>query len=158
MNPPLREQSDIDAIRRGIADGTITILATDHAPHAPEEKAQAFEDAPFGIIGLETALALYIEALVTPGIIDWMKLAALLTINPARLCGLDALGLGQLTIGGPADVTIIDPDLEWTICASDLAGTSTNTPFLGRKVRGRAIATIVAGEVRFETAPGLAPV
>lgn len=148
MNPPLREKSDINAILEGIADGTITILATDHAPHTAESKELEFEAAPFGIIGLETALPLYIEALITPGIISWMRLIEMMTVEPARLCGLYARGLGRLEVGGPADITLIDPDIEWTISESDLAGKSRNTPFLGRKVRGRAVGTIVAGQVR----------
>jgi dihydroorotase len=150
MNPPLREQSDIQAIKAGIADGTITILATDHAPHSVEEKARPFEEAPFGIVGLETALALYVEALVKPGVIDWPRLIAMMTIEPARLCGLDRAGLGMLTAGGPADVTVIDPDQEWTIRLEELAGKSRNTPFLGRRVRGRAVLTLVGGQVRHE--------
>ncbi len=152
MNPPLREKSDINAMLEGIADGTITVLATDHAPHTADRKAMEFEVAPFGIIGLETALALYIEALVTPGVIDWPRLVAMMTIEPARLCGLDKMGggvgLGSLHVGAPGDVTIIDPALEWTIGLGDLAGLSRNTPVLGRKVKGRAVATIVGGEVR----------
>ena len=96
MNPPLREQSDVDAVIEGVLDGTITILATDHAPHAPEEKAAPFADAPFGIIGLETALSIYAEVLVHSGRMDWPAMLALMTINPARLCGLDRLGLGSL--------------------------------------------------------------
>ncbi len=150
MNPPLREKRDVDALVKGVADGTITVLATDHAPHTSEEKSLPFEEAPFGIIGLETALALYIEALITPGAIDWPRLIALLTIEPARLCGLDAAGLGVLKVGGPADITIIDPQHAWTISAGDLAGKSRNTPFLGRKVKGRAVMTIVNGRVAFE--------
>jgi dihydroorotase len=150
MNPPLREQSDINAMLEGIADGTITVLATDHAPHTADRKAMEFEVAPFGIIGLETALALYIEALVTPGVIDWPRLVAMLSLEPARLCGLDKLGggvgLGSLHVGAPGDVTVIDPALEWTISPSDLVGLSRNTPFLGRKVKGRAVATLVGGE------------
>lgn len=149
MNPPLREQPDIDAIIEGVLDGTITILATDHAPHAPEEKAAPFDDAPFGIIGLETALSIYAEVLVHSGRMDWPALLALLTINPARLCGLDAEsggpGLGSLAVGGPADITLIDPDAAWTLTPDQLAGKSTNTPYLGRTLRGRAVATIVGG-------------
>ena len=145
MNPPLRSAADRDAVVAGVADGTITVLATDHAPHAPEEKAADFESAPFGIIGLETALALYIEALVTPGHVGWSRLIELMSTNPAALCGLDELGLGRLSEGGPADVTLIDPELEWEIGPEDLAGKSRNTPFLGRRVRGRAVKTIVAG-------------
>jgi dihydroorotase len=152
MNPPLREQADVDALRAGVADGTITILATDHAPHTAAEKAQPFEQAPFGIIGLESALPLYAEALVQSGAIDWPRLIELLTINPARLCRLERQGLGMLTIGGPADVTLIDPDLKWTLTADQLAGKSSNTPFLGRELTGRAVMTIVAGTPRLERA------
>jgi len=126
------------------------VLATDHAPHSAEEKARPFEDAPFGIVGLETALALYVEALVTPGLIGWERLIELMTIEPARLCGLDQRGLGTLAVGGPGDATVIDPELEWTIGAADLMGKSRNTPFLGRRVKGRAVATVVAGVIRHE--------
>jgi dihydroorotase len=153
MNPPLREQSDITALRQGVADGTITVLATDHAPHSADEKALPFEEAPFGIIGLQTALPLYAEALVDSGAIDWPRLIALLTIEPARLCNLDGRGLGQLKQGGPADITLIDPAANWTIRAAELPGRSKNTPFDGRKVRSRAVATIVAGQIRYEAAP-----
>lgn len=149
MNPPLREERDVQALREGVADGTITVLATDHAPHAAHEKALPFEEAPFGIIGLQTALPLYAEALVATGLISWPRLIALMTIEPARLCGLDARGLGALRVGGPADVTVIDPDLPWTIQADQLPGRSHNTPFAGRSVRGRAVATVVAGQVRW---------
>jgi len=154
MNPPLRERSDINAMLEGIVDGTITVLATDHAPHTADRKAMEFEVAPFGIIGLETALALYIEALVTPGVISWARLIGMMTIEPARLCGLDKLsggpggGLGCLHVGVPGDVTVIDPEMKWEISERDLVGMSRNTPFIGRKVKGRAIATVVGGEVR----------
>ncbi len=147
VNPPLREAADVDALRAGVADGTISILATDHAPHSADEKSLAFEDAPFGLIGLQTALPLYAEALIATRLISWPRLVALLTIEPARLCALDALGLGQLRVGGVADVTIIDPDAPWTIRAQDLPGLSLNTPFEGRAVRGRAMATIVGGRL-----------
>jgi dihydroorotase len=150
MNPPLRETSDIKAIQAGIADGTITVLATDHAPHSAEEKSLPFEEAPFGIIGLETALALYIRALVEPGVIAWPRLVAMMTAEPARLCGLDQKGLGSLRVGGPGDVTVIDPGLEWTITPEEMRGRSRNTPFYGWTVKGRAVATVVGGEVRME--------
>lgn len=152
MNPPLREPSDIQAIREGVADGTVTVLGTDHAPHSADEKSLDFDSAPFGIIGLETALALYAEALVHSGVIGWNRLIQLLTIEPARLCGLDARGLGVLAVGGPADVTLIDPNQSWTVSAADLVGQSRNTPFLGRRVKGRSLVTIVSGEVRHERA------
>lgn len=147
MNPPLRETRDIEALREGVADGTITILATDHAPHAAEEKAAPFEEAPFGIIGLETALSLYAEALLETALLTWPALLEKMTINPARLCGLDAQGLGMLAAGGPADITLIDPDAEWTVRPSELAGRSTNTPYIGRSLRVRAAATVVSGVV-----------
>lgn len=168
MNPPLREQSDINAIKHGIADGTITVLATDHAPHAQETKDVPFDSASFGLVGLETALALYVEALIdgpngTSGVIDWPRLIAMMTIEPAKLCRLNTpsptastnartntSGLGTLTINGPADITIIDPNEEWTITRESLAGQSFNTPFLGRRVKARAVATIVAGRVMMD--------
>ncbi|MCC7389615.1 MAG: dihydroorotase [Phycisphaerales bacterium] len=157
MNPPLRERGDIDAIRDGVADGTITVLATDHAPHTPDEKAAPFEDAPFGILGLETALPLYAEALVGSGAIGWPRLIELLTVEPARLCNLGRAhrgdeGLGELFVGGPGDVTVIDPDAPWTVGVDDLSSKSRNTPFLGREVRGRAVVTIVGGRVAHELA------
>ncbi len=154
MNPPLREQSDIDAIIAGVVDGTIEVLATDHAPHTAEEKGQPFETAPFGIIGLESALGIYAQALVEPGHIDWPHLIAMLTINPARLCNLDRAsrkndGLGEIFVGGAADITLIDPNLEWTFSMNDVAGKSHNSPFFGRSLRGRAVATIVHGKPQF---------
>jgi len=152
VNPPLRERRDVEALRAGVADGTITVLATDHAPHAADEKALAFEEAPFGLVGLETSLALYAEALVATGAIAWPRLIALLTVEPARLCGLLGRGLGTLGVGGAADVTVIDPDAPWTITPADLRGRSRNTPFLGRAVRGRAALTVVGGVVRHDLA------
>jgi dihydroorotase len=149
VNPPLREQRDIDALRQGVADGTISVLATDHAPHSEDEKALPFEEAPFGLVGLEAALPLYAEALVHSGVIDWPRLIGLMTVEPAKLCNLTGSDLGSLKVGGPADVTVFDPERAWTIAPDDLKGKSKNTPFLGRKVRGRAIATIVDGDVRF---------
>lgn len=146
MNPPLRERSDIDAIRQGVADGVITVLATDHAPHADHEKRQPFETAPFGIVGLETALALYVEALIDTGAIDWPRLVELMSLAPAKLCNLEPLG--HLVEGGPGDVTVIDPQRRWSITRGELAGRSSNTPFLGREVRARAVLTVVGGEVR----------
>ena len=152
MNPPLREKKDVEALRAGVADGTITVLATDHAPHTADEKALPFEEAPFGIVGLETALPLYAEALVETKLIGWPRLIALMTIEPAKLCGLDRLGLGQLQAGGPADVTVIDPGARWTIRASEFAGRCRNTPFDGRAVTGRAVVTVANGRIAYELA------
>jgi dihydroorotase len=150
MNPPLREATDGQALRQGVVDGTITVLATDHAPHAADEKALPFEEAPFGIVGLQTALPLYEEALVQSGAIGWPRLIALLTIEPARLCNLDRRGLGKLRVGGPADLALIDSSARWTIRAADLPGRSRNTPFDGRAVRSRVVATLVGGELRHD--------
>jgi len=152
VNPPLRSQKDVDALRAGVADGTITILATDHAPHTKESKLLEFDAAPFGIIGLETALALYVMALVETGVIDWPKLIEMMTINPARLCSLDdePHQLGTLTPGRFADVTIIDPNETWTIDDTAFAGKSTHTPFKGWTVTGRAVATLVGGRVKID--------
>lgn len=161
MNPPLREKQDIAAILEGVADGTITVLATDHAPHPTERKELEFEAAPFGILGLETALGLYVRALVEPGVISWPRLIAMMTLEPARLCGLEAmgagahvglkgLGLGSLHVGAAGDVTMIDPDLEWTVSAAGSRSFSRNTPFDGWRLRGRAVMTVVGGEIAFE--------
>ncbi|MHC4976162.1 MAG: dihydroorotase [Planctomycetota bacterium] len=146
MNPPLRTARDREAIVEGVADATITILATDHAPHTHDEKHTTFASAAFGIVGIETALALYIKALVTPGHIDMPHLIELLTINPARLCNLDSQGLGSLAEGAPADLTIIDPSLDWTIHASEFLSRGRSMPFEGWDVSAKAVATIVAGD------------
>jgi len=150
MNPPLREAWDMEALRKGIADGIITILATDHAPHSADEKTKPMADAPFGIVGLESALGLYHKALVQTEHIDLPKLIELLTINPAKLCNLDAQGLGKLAVGGPADITIIDPDHTWTLSTDDLVGKSKNIPFLGWEMAIKPIMTIMGGIIRYE--------
>ncbi len=150
MNPPLREKWDMEALRKGVADGIITILATDHAPHHADEKTQPMADAPFGIIGLESALGLYHKALVETGHIDLPKLIELMTINPAKLCNLDQQGLGKLEVGGPADITIIDPNHPWTLSTDDLVGKSSNIPFLGWEMTIKPIMTIVNGTINHE--------
>ena len=147
MNPPLRRREDIEALKAGISDGTITILGTDHAPHPAHTKCVDFAAASFGIVGLECALPLYRKALIDDGVLDWPQMLAMMTCNPARLVGLDAEGLGSLTEGGPADLTIIDPDLEWIIDADAFMSSGRNCPFHGWAVRGRSIKTIVAGTV-----------
>jgi dihydroorotase len=144
MNPPLRRQRDIEALLEGIADGTLEILASDHAPHAKFEKEVEFDAAPFGIIGLETELGLFIDLLVHKShTIDLPRLVAMLTINPARLLGLTA---GTLSLGAPGDVTLIDPQMEWTVDPESFQSASRNTPFAGWNLKGRAVRTIVAGE------------
>ena len=148
MNPPLRAQRDVDAMLEGIADGTLDILASDHAPHAKFEKEVEFDAAPFGIVGLETELGLFIDLLFhRHKTIGLPRLIQMLTINPARLLGLES---GTLSLGAPADITLIDPDLEWTVDAGTFQSTSRNTPFHGWKLKGRAVRTIVAGKTVWE--------
>jgi dihydroorotase len=143
MNPPLREQADIDALLGGIADGTIGILATDHAPHAVYEKEVEFAAAPFGIVGLETAVAIFCEILLhRHRVVELPRLVAMLTINPARLLALDR---GTLAAGAAGDVTILDPDREWVVDSEQFASKGRSTPFNGWELRGRALRTIVGG-------------
>jgi len=150
MNPPVREERDRQALRQAVADGVITVLATDHAPHTADSKQASFAEASFGILGLETALSLYVEALVETSALDWSGLIERMTVNPAALCNLDALNLGRLAAGGPADVTIIDPTCQWIFDMSAIAGSATNSPFAGRCLRTRAVATIVAGRLALD--------
>ena len=146
MNPPLRTRADIDALVGGIADGTITILASDHAPHTAYEKEVEFDRAPFGILGLETEFGLFHQILVAEQkAVDLPKLIELLTINPARLLRLKE-GRGTLSAGAAADITLIDPALEWVVDVDESASRSRNTPFGGWHLQGRAVRTIVAGE------------
>jgi dihydroorotase len=144
MNPPLRTERDIAALLEGIADGTIEVLASDHAPHAGFEKEVEFDRAPFGIIGLETELGLFLDLLVhKTGTIDLPRLIRMLTVNPAGLLGIKA---GTLSFGATADLTLIDPDLEWTVDPETFQSASRNTPFAARRLKGRAVRTIVRGK------------
>jgi dihydroorotase len=147
MNPPLRTKADIDAVIGGLRDGTIEVLATDHAPHAPEKKARELDQAPFGIVGLETLLPITVGALIQPGHLTWPDVIRMLTVAPAKLLGISK---GTLKVGADADVTIIDPAAEWTIDAAKFRSKSRNTPYGGWKVKGRAVMAVVSGEVRFE--------
>ena len=146
MNPPLRGAADVAACIEGVKDGTIDCLATDHAPHLAEEKELEFQNAPFGIIGLECALPLYVKALVEPGHIDWMRLIELMTSASAAIVKLNK---GTLREGADADVTIIDPQRKWTIDVEQFASKSRNCPFNGWNVSGRAISTIVGGALKW---------
>jgi dihydroorotase len=144
VNPPLRTQRDLDAIMEGITDGTLSILASDHAPHAGFEKEVEFDAAPFGIVGLETELGLFLDLLVHKhGKIDIARLIEMYTVEPARLLKLEA---GTLSAGAAADVTLIDPELEWTVDVPKFQSASRNSPFDGWKLKGRAVRTIVGGE------------
>ncbi|MCC6423224.1 MAG: dihydroorotase [Phycisphaerales bacterium] len=149
MNPPLRAAADIKACIEGVRDGTIDCLATDHAPHLPEEKELEFQFAPFGIIGLECALSLYVKALIEGGHINWMRLIDLMSTRPAKIVQLDK---GTLRDGADADITIIDPKIKWTIDVEQFAGKSRNCPFQGQQVVARAVATIVGGVVKWQLA------
>ena len=145
MNPPLRTWEDIEAVIEGLKDGTIEILATDHAPHSPEKKMRELDQAPFGIVGLETLVPITIKGLIEPGHLTWSEVIRKLTINPAHLLGIPK---GTLKPGVDADVTIIDPELPWTIDPEAFLSKSRNTPYAGWEVRGRAHTVIVAGEIR----------
>ena len=144
MNPPLRETADRDAMLAGLADGSIDVIATDHAPHHYDEKQVEFDQAPFGITGLETAVGLCFDRLVHRGVVGLPRLVELLSVNPARI--LHVAG-GSLAEGAPADITILAPDLSWTVRAAAMRSRSRNTPFLGWQLRGGVAATIVGGRV-----------
>jgi dihydroorotase len=147
VNPPLRGEADVQAVREGLADGTIEAIATDHAPHTVEEKNVEFDLAPFGLVGLETAVGLVWTELVHTGILTPLQAVAKLSLHPARLLGLDR---GTLAEGSAADITIIDPELEETVDPQHFASKGRNTPFAGRRLKGLPVMTIVAGEVKYE--------
>jgi dihydroorotase len=153
MSPPLRSQQDIDICIAGLVDGTIDCIVTDHAPHAQEKKMRELDQAPFGIVGLETSLGLVITKLIEPGYLDWPMALAKMTINPARILGIDK---GTLAVGADADVTIIDPDARWTVNPEKFHSKSLNTPFSGWQLRGRADTVIVGGKVKYTARGGLA--
>jgi dihydroorotase len=146
MNPPLRGTADVEALRAGVADGTVDCLATDHAPHSKEEKDLEFALAPFGIIGLEAAVGLYAKALVQSGCCDWPTLIERMTAGPARAIGSD---LGTLQPDRAGDVTLIDPKKRWTVRVDRFRSKSRNCPWDGMKLTGRAACTIVGGDVKF---------
>jgi dihydroorotase len=147
MNPPLRTLADVEALRAAVADGTIDCLASDHAPHAAEEKELEFSLAPFGITSLDCALGLYVKALIRTGRMDWPALIARMTSGPAAVIHRP---LGTLSVGAAADVTVIDPRKRWTVNVRRFASKSRNCPFHGWRLRGRAVATIVGGQVKFQ--------
>ncbi len=153
MNPPLRSQEHLDAILEALSDGTIDAIATDHAPHHSDEKAVEFDHAANGITGLETAVGLALDSLVHRGLIGLERLVELCSVNPARIFRL--ADRGTLRAGAWGDVTILDPDLQWTFDASRSKSKSRNTPFNGQTMRGAAVATIVAGRVVFGKEKGL---
>jgi dihydroorotase len=146
VNPPLRSRNHVDACIAGLVDDTIDIITSCHAPRASEKKLQELDRAPFGMVNLETTLSLVVKHLIEPQFLTWPKAIAKLTVNPARALGLSK---GTLQVGADADVTIIDPDVRWTVHAKDFKSRSRNTPFEGVEMIGRAVRVIVDGEVRF---------
>ena len=145
MAPPLRTQRDVDAIIEGLKDDTLSVLATDHAPHAPEKKARELDQCPNGIIGLETFLPIVSTFLVARGHLTWPQAIAKMTANPAAVLGIDR---GTLLPGRPADVTVIDPEVRWKLDATQFKTKSRNTPYHGWDVQGRAVGTIMGGAVK----------
>ena len=148
MNPPLREEKDRQAIIKGLKDGTIDALITDHAPHAKEEKAKGLASAPNGIIGFETALAAVITNLIKPGYINYMDMVRFMSYRPAELLGLTTRG--EISVGKTADLTIFDPNDEYVYTEDMIASKSKNTPWIGKKLCGRVRYTVVSGEVKYE--------
>ena len=149
MNPPLRTWDDVRAIKEGLRNGTIDVIATDHAPHATQEKQQDFTEAPFGIVGLETALSLTL-GLVEEGVLSLEQAVEKLTSAPAAAFGLKK---GTLAVGADADVTIVDQQAQWVVDPGKFRSKSRNTPFVGWKVKGRVLTTIVGGRVVFQARP-----
>jgi dihydroorotase len=145
MSPPLRTEEDRQAILEGLRDDTLTVLATDHAPHAPEKKERELDQAPNGILGLETFLPLCVTHLIEPGHLTWPRMLAKMTCNPATVLGINR---GTLQSGKPGDVTVIDPNAKWVIDKTESKSKSRNTPFHGIAVTGRAVVTIVGGAVK----------
>jgi len=143
MNPPLREAADVAALRAGVKDGTIDVIATDHAPHAAFEKEREFDYAPFGIVGLETAWGLAL-VLAEEGVLTVEQVVSALTIQPARAFGL---AKGTLAVGADADVTIVDPEAPWVVDPGQFKSKGRNTPFAGWKLKGRVVSTLVGGRV-----------
>ncbi len=146
MSPPLRGQEHVEACIAGLRDGTIDVICTDHAPHALEKKMRELDQAPFGIVGLETALGLVVTKLIEPGLLDWPTALAKMTLHPARILGINK---GTLQLGADADITVIDPETQWIVDPSKFRSKSTNTPFAGWKLQGRADTVIVGGRVKF---------
>jgi dihydroorotase len=150
MNPPLREPEDREAIRQALRDGTIDVICTDHAPHHYDAKEREFDDAPNGIIGLETALGLAVTELVEPGLLSLAALVSRMSAMPARIFNLPG---GTLAPGSTADVVVFDPEAAWTVRPEEFYSKSRNTPFAGRRLRGRAVTTIARGQVIFAREP-----
>ncbi|WP_433655944.1 dihydroorotase [Nocardia sp. CA-128927] len=146
VNPPLREASDAAALRQALADGIIDCVATDHAPHAEQDKCCEFDAARPGMLGLETALSIIVQTMVEPGLLDWRGVAKVMSERPAEIVGLDEHGR-PIEVGEPANLTLVDPDASWTVRAKELASISNNTPFEDMTFQARVTTTLLRGRV-----------
>jgi dihydroorotase len=146
VNPPLRTAADVAALRAGLADGTVDCVATDHAPHSIEDKETEWDAASPGMLGLQTALAIVIEAMVEPGLLDWRGVADRMSVAPARIGALAEHGR-PIAIGEPANLVVVDPTIRWTVSPAALVSKSRNTPYAGRTLPGRVIATVLRGRL-----------
>lgn len=147
MNPPLQSEADVEAVRAGLKDGTLDLIASDHAPHHKESKERDFDDAPFGIVGLETALGIGVTELVGTGLLTLPELIGRMSTTPARTFGIEG---GDLARGRAADIVVFDPTQRWTVTADGLRSKSANSPYLGRELTGRVEMTFVGGRKVFE--------
>ena len=148
VNPPLRTQDDVEAVKEAIADGTIDCIVTDHAPHTQEDKEVDFDHAPCGMIGLETSVGLTITELVKTNVISWTQMVDKMSTAQAKIVGIENKGI--LKEGADGDITIIDPDKEWVVSKADFVSKSNNSPFIGRKLQGKAVVTIYGGKVTYQ--------
>jgi dihydroorotase len=144
VNPPLRTAADVLALRRALADGVIDIVATDHAPHASQDKETEWDNASPGMLGLQTALSVVIQTMLVPGLLDWRGVARVMSQAPARIGGLTDHGR-PIAVGEPANLVLIDPAVNWTVSSESLASLSRNTPFEGMELPGRVVATYLRG-------------
>jgi dihydroorotase len=150
VNPPLRSAEDVKALRAALVDGTLDVVATDHAPHSRARKAGRWRDAAFGMTGLETALPVVAEVLSALGELDWHLIADRMACRPAKIGGIDAFAARPLLPGEPATLTLVDPAANWTVVPGEGASRSSNTPFAGLRLRHRVVATLVAGRVTYD--------
>ncbi len=144
VNPPLRTPRDVEALHEGLADGTVDIVATDHAPHTSEDKDCEWDAAAFGMLGLPTALSVVIQTMVRPGLLDWAAVAERMSVAPARIGRLADQGR-PIAVGEPANLTVVDPDVTWTVDPVDFPGPSRNSPYRGMRLPGRVTTTLLRG-------------
>jgi len=147
VNPPLRTAADAEAVIEGVVDGTVDCIVTDHAPHAAHEKAREFELAPFGMTGIETSVGCVVGNLVNTGKITWERMVELMSVNPRRILGIDRVAIEP---GSRADLTVIDPDLKWTVTEEEFESKAKNSGFIGWELTGRATDVYVGGYATME--------